>query len=66
MFFRFLGYYYALTEDRIQTGKILNSDMDKLLFDYYFKALICLGLEDHDKMFEYLDKAYEVRDSWLL
>ena len=66
-----LGYYYGKAGNTEEAQKILDDFLDqskKGYFSPYFIAFVYNGLGDKDKVFEWLDRAYEARDrmqSWI-
>ena len=64
-----LGYTLARAGRRAEAHDALQRlehiSKDTYISPYYF-ALIFVGLGEHDKAFEWLEKAYESRDEWLL
>ena len=60
-----LGYYYGKAGNMEEAQKILDDFWDRSkrgYFSPYFMAEVYNGLGDKDKVFECLDRAYEVRD----
>ena len=63
-----LGYSYALSGERDKAVKILQELIEKKKANYYSSARIAMiyaGLGETDKVFEWLEKAYDEHDSVL-
>jgi len=64
-----LGHAYALSGDRVQAEKLLDKIKDhasqNCVSPYWF-AIICLGLNDLDQTFAWLQKACDERNAWLV
>jgi tetratricopeptide (TPR) repeat protein len=63
-----LGHTYAVSGRRGEALKVLDelSELSKRRYvSSYRVAAIHLGLEDKERAFEWLERAYEERDSWL-
>ncbi|MGA9997264.1 MAG: protein kinase, partial [Pyrinomonadaceae bacterium] len=64
-----LGYTLAVAGRRSEAQEVLERleriSKETYISPYYF-ALISVGLGEHDKAFEWLEKAYENRDEWLI
>jgi TolB-like protein len=64
-----LGHAYALSgnqaEARRYIAKLNNSSEEKYVSPYWI-ALIYLGLNEKDKTFEYLRRAFDERNAWLV
>ena len=61
----YLGYYYGKAGNKEEAQKILDDLLDRSkrgYFSPYFIAVVYNGLGDKDKVFEWLDRAYVVRD----
>lgn len=43
--------------------KILDEQSKKMFVDPFFRAIVCLGLDDREQAFEWLERAYEIRSS---
>jgi tetratricopeptide (TPR) repeat protein len=65
----FLGYAYAMSGQKDKARKTLNQ-LEELSKEKYvsplYKAMIYLGLGEKDRLFEYLEKAYEAREPFLV
>ncbi len=64
-----LGYLYALSGERDKAVQILHSLIDKKKTHYYSSANIAMvyaGLGETDKVFEWLEKAYDEHDCGLI
>jgi TolB-like protein len=64
-----LGYTYAVqgkTDSAMLQLKRLNDLSDEKIVDPCFIAWIYTGLEDKEKAFEWLEKAYEEKSNWLI
>jgi hypothetical protein len=62
----YLGYLYGKAGDIEKAHKILDALFQRSKREYfspYMMAIIYAGLGDKDKVFEWLDKAYETRDA---
>ncbi len=62
-----LGYYYGKAGKIEEAQKILDDFLDRSrrgYFSPYMIALVYSGLGEKDKVFEWLNKAHEVRDPW--
>jgi serine/threonine protein kinase/Tfp pilus assembly protein PilF len=65
----FLGWALAFSGRREEARTLLGrlDDMEKKQFvPSLYRALIQMGLGEHDRAFEYLDKAIEERDGWMI
>jgi adenylate cyclase len=63
----YLGYIYGKAGKIEEAQKILNDFLDRSkngYFSPYMIATVYSGLGEKDKVFEWLDKAYEVREPW--
>ncbi len=64
-----LGWGYALADQNIKALKVLER-MEKLSENKYVsslhKAFIYIGLDNKDKTFEYMEKAYFEREPWMI
>lgn len=63
-----LGYAYGSIGEKDKAKKILDellSLSDKKIVDSFYIALVYLGLDDRDKTFEWLEKAYEDRSMYI-
>jgi TolB-like protein/Tfp pilus assembly protein PilF len=61
----FLGYAYGVSGKREEAQEILDGALERSKRGYFsphFIAMIYAGLGDKDKVFEWLEKAYEERD----
>ena len=67
----YLGYLYGKARDKGEAQIILDDFLDRAKrghFSPYLIAIVYYGLGEKDKVFEWLDKAYETRDitqTWL-
>jgi serine/threonine-protein kinase len=64
-----LGHAYAVSGRREEAQKILRELQDQTKQRYvlpYAIALIYMGLDEKDRTFEWLEKAYEERSGWLV
>jgi serine/threonine-protein kinase len=64
-----LGYAFALTGEKDKARAMLNELKERSKREYispYCLAIIYAGLDKKEQAFEYLQKAYEERSSWLL
>ena len=64
-----IGNIYGLTGQKIEAKKILDSLKEMSAQKYvtpYGVALVYAGLGETDKVFEYLEKAYQDRSNWLV
>jgi TolB-like protein/class 3 adenylate cyclase/Tfp pilus assembly protein PilF len=64
-----LGHAYASAGRRTDAEKVLNDLLQRSKGHYvpsYWIALVYIGLNDKEKAFEWLEKAYEDRSSWLV
>ena len=64
LFASYLGYLYGMAGKVEEAQKILNDFLEqskKGYFSPYFIAKVYSGLDEKDKVFEWLDRAYEVR-----
>jgi len=64
-----LGHAYARSGDRAAARKVLDqilSERSRGYFPAFRIALVHVGLGEKDRAFEWLDKAVEERDSWLI
>ena len=64
-----LGYAYAVAGKRDEALKILHEQKQLAKHSYispYNFAIICTGLGDKDRAFEWLEKAYEERSQALV
>ena len=64
-----LGYFYGEAGNGEEAQKILDGFLARLkkgYFSSYFIATVYSGLGEKDKAFEWLDRAYEVRDHQFL
>ncbi|HMG37486.1 MAG TPA: tetratricopeptide repeat protein [Blastocatellia bacterium] len=64
-----LGHAYALSGDRKEAQEFLNKineDSNQMYVSPYWPAIICLGLDQTDETFEWLQRAYDERNSWLI
>jgi len=64
----FLGYLYGKVGKVEEAKKILDDLLERTKKGYYLASLIAMvyaGLDDRDKVFEYLEKAYAVREGFL-
>ncbi len=65
----FVGYAHALAGERDKALQVLNMLTEKSKHRYvppYCWAVIYIALQDADKAFEYLNKAYEDRSEWMI
>jgi tetratricopeptide (TPR) repeat protein len=65
----YLGYAYAVSGKRDEAMKILIKLKERLKRMYVAPlhfAMVYMGLDDKDQAFEWLERAYEERDSWLV
>ena len=63
-----LGYAYGSIGEKDKAKKNLDellSLLDKKIVDSFYIALVYLGLDDRDKTFEWLEKAYEDRSMYI-
>jgi len=63
-FLGYIGYAYAMSGQKFKAHKILSrlNEISKTKYNSpHNDALIFLGLDEKDKMFEYLEKAYNER-----
>ena len=61
----YLGYLYGKAGKEEEAKKILDDFLEqskKWYFSPYFIAIVYSGLGNKDKVFEWLDRAYEVQD----
>jgi TolB-like protein/Tfp pilus assembly protein PilF len=64
-----LGHAYASAGRRAEAKKILDDLLERSKGHYvpsYWIALVYIGLSDKEKAFEWLERAYEDRSSWLV
>jgi len=65
----YLGFAYGMSGQEDEALKMLDQ-LSELSQQRYvsslYKALIYLGLRKKDQVFEYLDKAYDERESWMV
>ena len=71
VFASYLGYHYGKAGNIEEAHKILDDFMDRSkrgYFSSYLIALVYNGLGDKDKVFDWLDRAFDVRDSlqWMI
>jgi TolB-like protein/Tfp pilus assembly protein PilF len=65
----FLGYAYGVTGKRDNALEILNHYLDLSKKEFVWNAnvaIIYIGLGKKDKAFEWLDKAYEQHEAWMI
>jgi hypothetical protein len=64
-----LGHAYALSGNRAEAQKLLEKIEDDSKLKYvspYWMAIINLGLNEDDETFEWLQKACDERNAWLV
>ncbi|HKW43459.1 MAG TPA: tetratricopeptide repeat protein [Thermoplasmata archaeon] len=64
-----LGHVYAAAGDRAEAERILKTLMERAETQYlpsYWIALVYTGLADRERAFEWLERAYRERSSWLV
>ncbi|MCI0560933.1 MAG: hypothetical protein MN733_20805, partial [Nitrososphaera sp.] len=64
-----LAYAYAMSGKKDEAQKMLNELKERAKQEYVSPMLfsyIYLSLGEKDQVFEWLQKAYEVRDSWVI
>jgi tetratricopeptide (TPR) repeat protein len=63
-----LGHAYAVAGERDLATEVLEELKDQSLRQYapaYDRAVIYAGLDDRDRAFEWLERAYDERSSWM-
>lgn len=60
-----LGYTYAISGDYNNAKIILDELLNKNNVSSYLLALLHLGIGEKEKVFEYLDRAYDERDTYM-
>lgn len=63
-----LGHIYAVSGKRDEAREVLHKIQEQSKQHYvpsYCMAVICAGLGEKDRAFEYLEKSYELRNQWL-
>jgi len=64
-----LGHAYAAAGEREEAYRILQTLVDRAEKQYlpsYWIALVYIGLDEKDRAFEWLERAYQERSSWLV
>ncbi|MDH2900891.1 MAG: adenylate/guanylate cyclase domain-containing protein [archaeon] len=64
-----LGHAHASAGNKAEAQKILHNLLERSKSRYvpsYWIALVYIGLDDKEKAFEWLERAYEDRSSWLV
>ena len=64
-----IGYSQAVSGDRLgalETEKQLENESRQRYVDPYFMAMVYLGLKESDRTYEWLDKAFDDRSSFLI
>ena len=64
-----LGHVYAISGNKVEALKLLDelkNESNQRYISPYWVAIIYLGLNDNDGTFEYLGKAFDERNAWLV
>lgn len=60
-----LGYTYGISGDKYNAKKILDELLNQKNVSSYLIALLYLCMRENEKVFEYLERAYEERDTFM-